>query len=74
LPIEPNSAGRIILASRRLLHFLLTAVVSFVNLKHQTTNNVHEANNLQHDAPNSEYYSTVPYKYGGSAKLSRLNM
>jgi hypothetical protein len=55
-------------------HLLLIAVVSFVNLKQQTTNNVHEANNLKHDAPNSEYYGTVPYKHGGNAKLSRLNM
>jgi len=45
-------------------------VVSFVHLKHQTTHNVHEANNLKHDAPNSQYHSTVPYKHGGNAKLS----
>jgi hypothetical protein len=32
------------------------------------------ADNLKHDAPNSEYYSTVPHKHGGNAKLSRLNM
>jgi hypothetical protein len=57
-----------------VLHLLLIAAVSFVNLKHQTTNNVHEANNLKQDAPDSEYYITVPYKHGGNAKLSRLNV